>query len=84
MSEFDNLKDDAQKLAQDHPEQVEKGEQAVEDKLGLRQHGDAAQQAGGAQATDDQATDDQGSAQQGSAQQSTASDQDQGNADPGQ
>jgi hypothetical protein len=35
MSEFDKLKDDAEKYAQDHPEQVQKGEQAVEEKLGL-------------------------------------------------
>ena len=59
MSEFDNLKDDAQKLAQDHPEQVEKGEQAVEGKLGLGQHGDGSQQAGG-----NQPGNDQGSGQQ--------------------
>jgi hypothetical protein len=59
MSEFDNLKDDAQKLAQDHPEQVEKGEQAVEDKVGLGQHDDGSQQAGG-----NQSGDDQGSGQQ--------------------
>jgi hypothetical protein len=35
MSEFDKLKDDAEKYAQDHPDQVQKGEQAVEKKLGL-------------------------------------------------
>ena len=35
MSEFDKLKDDAEKYTQDHPEQVQKGEQAVEKKLGL-------------------------------------------------
>jgi hypothetical protein len=35
MSEFDQLKDDAEKYAQDHPDQVQKGEDAVEDKLGL-------------------------------------------------
>ena len=35
MSEFDKLKDDAEKYAQDHPEQVQKGEQAVEEKFGL-------------------------------------------------
>lgn len=35
MSEFDKLKDDAEKYAQDHPEQVQKGEQAAEKKLGL-------------------------------------------------
>ncbi len=35
MSEFDKLKDDAEQYAQKHPEQVEKGEDAVEKKLGL-------------------------------------------------
>ena len=35
MSEFDKLKDDAEKFAQDHPDQVQKGEDAVEKKLGL-------------------------------------------------
>jgi hypothetical protein len=35
MSEFDKLKDDAEKYAQDHPEQVQKGEEAAEKKLGL-------------------------------------------------
>lgn len=41
MSEFDNLKDDAEKFAQDHPDQVQKGEQAAEKKLGLPGQGDA-------------------------------------------
>jgi hypothetical protein len=35
MSEFDKLKDDAEKYAQDHPDQVQKGEDAAEKKLGL-------------------------------------------------
>jgi hypothetical protein len=35
VSEFDNLKDKAQQYAQDHPEQVDKAEAAVEDKLGM-------------------------------------------------
>jgi hypothetical protein len=35
MSEFDKLKDDAEKYAQEHPEQIQKGEQAAEKKLGL-------------------------------------------------
>ncbi len=55
MSEFDKLAGDAQKLAQDHPEQVEKGEQAVKDKLGLgQQGGDAPQHADGDQPDGDQ------------------------------
>ncbi len=35
MSEFDKLKDDTEKYAQEHPEQIQKGEQAAEKKLGL-------------------------------------------------
>jgi len=35
MSEFDKLKDDAEQYAKDHPEQVQKGEQAAERKPGL-------------------------------------------------
>jgi hypothetical protein len=30
MSEFDNLKNDAEKLAREHPEQVKEGEQFAE------------------------------------------------------
>ena len=37
MSEFDKLKDEAEQYAQQHPDQVKKGEQAVEDKLGIGQ-----------------------------------------------
>jgi hypothetical protein len=39
MSEFDKLKDDAERYAQQHPEQVQKGEQAVDEKLGIGQQG---------------------------------------------
>jgi hypothetical protein len=35
MSEFDKLKDDAEQYAQQHPQQVKEGEQAVEKKLGV-------------------------------------------------
>ena len=35
MSEFDNLKDKGEQYAQQHPDQVEKGEDAVERKFGL-------------------------------------------------
>jgi hypothetical protein len=35
MVDFDNLKNDAEKYAQDHPQQVKEGEQDVEKKLGL-------------------------------------------------
>lgn len=34
MSEFDKLKDEAEKEAQQHPQQVKEGEQAVEKDLG--------------------------------------------------
>jgi hypothetical protein len=35
VSEFDNLKDKAEQYTQQHPDQVEKGEDAVERKLGI-------------------------------------------------
>jgi hypothetical protein len=55
MSEFEKLEGDAQKVAQEHPEQVEKGEQAIETKLGIGQQGDGSQQqASGTQAAGDQ------------------------------
>lgn len=52
MSEFDKLKDDAEQYAQQHPDQVKKGEQAAEEKLGVGQQGEShedqpAQQHGG-------------------------------------
>lgn len=54
MSEFDQLKNDAEKEVQEHPQQVKEGEQAVEKKLGLSQQdqsqqgqGDDAQQGQG-------------------------------------
>jgi hypothetical protein len=37
MSEFDKLKDDAEQYGQQHPEQVQKGEQAAEKELGIGQ-----------------------------------------------
>jgi hypothetical protein len=37
MSEFDKLKDEGEQYAKDHPEQVKKGEDAAEKKLGLGQ-----------------------------------------------
>jgi hypothetical protein len=60
MSEFDQLKDDAEKYAKDHPDQVHKGEQdaehAAESKLGIggdqqqgSQQGQANQQDQGSQ-----------------------------------
>ena len=41
MSEFDKLKDEAEQAAQQHPQQVEEGEQAIEKKLGVQPQGDA-------------------------------------------
>jgi hypothetical protein len=37
MPDFDKLKDEGEKYAKDHPEQVKKGEDEVESKLGLGQ-----------------------------------------------
>ncbi len=50
MSEFEKLAGDAEKYAQQHPEQVEKGEQAAERKLGLPEQG----QSGSGQSGQDQ------------------------------
>jgi hypothetical protein len=43
MSEFDKLKDAAEQYAKDHPEQVKKGEQEVENELGIGQQGQGQQ-----------------------------------------
>ena len=43
MSEFDNVKDKAEQYAQQHPEQVEKGEDAIEQKLGIGEQDQAGQ-----------------------------------------
>jgi hypothetical protein len=40
MSEFDKPKDEGEDYARQHPEQVKKGEVAVEAKLGNEQGGD--------------------------------------------
>ena len=50
MSEFDNLKDKAEDYAQQHPDQVQKGEDAVERKLGIGEQ----DQAGHGQGNEDQ------------------------------
>ena len=67
MSEFDKLKDDAEQYAQKHPEQVEKGEEAVEKKLGLPGQDQQGQDAPGQDAGNDAAG---GPAGQGGAQDS--------------
>ena len=55
MSEFDNLKDKGEQYVQQHPDQVEKGEDAVERKLGIGEQ----DQAGQGQDTQDQQGGDQ-------------------------
>lgn len=83
MSEFDKLKDEGEQYAKDHPEQVQKGEQAAEKKLGLP--GDAGNQA--AQGGQDQAQQgQQGQGQQDPAQQGqdSATQNDQGSGGQGQ
>lgn len=62
MSEFDKLKDDAEKYAQDHPEQVQKGEQEAEKKLGLPDQGGSGPGQSGQQ---DQSSQQDQSGQQG-------------------
>jgi hypothetical protein len=58
VSEFDNLKDKAEQYAQQHPDQVEKGEDAVERKLGIGEQDQAGQ------GQDNQGQDQQGDDQQ--------------------
>jgi hypothetical protein len=43
VSEFDNVKDKAEQYAQQHPDQVEKGEDAIEQKLGIGEQNQAGQ-----------------------------------------
>ncbi len=62
MSEFDKLKNDAEQYGKDHPEQVQKAEQAAENKLGLP--GQGGNQPG--QDAQGQAQQNQGGADQGS------------------
>jgi hypothetical protein len=61
VSEFDNLKDKAEGYAQEHPEQVEKGEDALERKLGIGDQDQAgpAQDNQGQGGPQDQQADDQ-------------------------
>ena len=57
VSEFDKLKDDAEQYAQQHPQQVQEGEQDAEKKFGL---GGGQQQDQGSQQQSDQYGQDQG------------------------
>ncbi len=66
MSEFDNLKNKAEQYTQQHPDQVEKGEDAVERKLGI-----------GEQDQDNQGQDTHGQDNQGPGNQSQGGPQDQ-------
>jgi hypothetical protein len=66
MSDFDKLKDEAEKEAQQHPQRVEQGEQDVEKDLGLprqSQQGQSQQRPGSARGGD-QGQDSDGQSQQ--------------------
>jgi hypothetical protein len=63
VSEFDNVKDKAEQYAQQHPDQVEKGEDAIEQKLGIGEQDQAGQDQAG-QGQDNQGQDQQGGDQQ--------------------
>ena len=58
MSEFDNLKNDAEQYAQQHPDQIKEGEDAAEKKFGLGQQDQSGQ--GGPQDQYGQGQQDQG------------------------
>ena len=82
VSDFDKLKDEAEKEAQEHPEQVREGEQAVEKELGLpqEQSGQGGAEGGSAQggsaqnqAQEDQHQEDEGSAGDGNQGQNSGS-----------
>jgi hypothetical protein len=62
MSEFDNMKDKAEQYAQQHPEQIKKGEEAAERKFGLGQQEPEPQDQGksGQGGPQDQGQQDQG------------------------
>ncbi len=74
VSEFDNLKNEAEQLAQQHPDQVKEGEDAVEKKFGMGQQDQQGQ--GGPQ--------DQYGQGQGGQDQYGQGQQDQGNYGQGQ
>jgi hypothetical protein len=74
VSEFDNLKNEGEQLAQQHPQQFKEGEDAVEKKFGMGQQDQQGQ--GGPQDQYGQGQQDQGNYGQGQ--------QDQGGQDQGQ
>jgi hypothetical protein len=43
VSEFDHLKNEAEQMAQQHPEQIKEGEDAVEKKFGMGQQDQSGQ-----------------------------------------
>ena len=49
MSEFDNLKNEAEQYTQQHPDQIKEGEDAVEKKFGMGQGQKGGQQGQGQQ-----------------------------------
>ena len=49
MSEFDNLKNEAEQYTQQHPDQIKEGEDAVEKKFGMGQGQQGGQQGQGQQ-----------------------------------
>jgi hypothetical protein len=77
VSEFDNLKDKGEQYVQQHPEQVKKGEEAVEDKLGIGQQDQAGP---GQQGQGNQGQGNQGQGNQG---QGDPQDQQGGDQQPG-
>ena len=84
MSEFDKLKDDAEQYGQQHPQQVQEGEQDVEKKFGL---GGGQQQDQGGQSQggygQDQSGQDQGGQQDQYGQNQGGGQQDQYGQDQG-
>jgi hypothetical protein len=44
MNDFDKLKDEAEKEAKEHPQQVSEGEQTIEKKLGMDSQADETSQ----------------------------------------
>jgi transcription termination factor Rho len=80
VSEFDNLKNEAEQYAQQHPQQIKEGEDAVESRFGMGQQGQGHDQQGQGQ-QDQQGQgqqDQQGQGQQDQGQQDQYGDQQSG------
>ncbi len=67
VSEFEDLKNEAEQFAQQHPDQVKEGEDAAEKKFGMGQQDQSGQ--GGPQDQYGQGQQDQGNYSQGQGQQ---------------